>query len=168
MDVEMRMPDLATTGSPIKVLRWLVDVGQSVRRGEPLLEVETDKVVMQVESVISGCLSSVSASGGDEVEAGKTIAIFETDRAGVAVRVQETSPATSETAPDPPAARDRDPADAGRRESFFEARARRGRGPAIPGPNDRPCTIALSVPQRVVARRMEHSKQDPSPTSLCR
>jgi len=163
MDVEMRMPDLATTGSPIKVLRWLVDVGQSVRRGEPLLEVETDKAVMQVESVISGRLSSVSASGGDEVEAGKTIAIFETDRAGVAVRVQETSPATSETAPDPPAARDRDPADAGRRESFFarnrEARARRGRGPAIPGPNDRPRTIALSVPQRVVARRMEQSKQ---------
>jgi len=43
MDVEMRMPDLATTGSPIKVLRWLVDVGQSVRRGEPLLEVETEQ-----------------------------------------------------------------------------------------------------------------------------
>ncbi len=163
MDVEMRMPDLATTGSPIKVLRWLVDVGQSVRRGEPLLEVETDKAVMQVEAVISGRLSSVSAGEGDEVEAGRTIAIFETDRAGVAVRVPETSPATSETAPEPPPARDRDPAAAGRRESFFarnrEARAGRGRSPAIPGPNDRPRTIALSVPQRVVARRMEHSKQ---------
>ncbi len=165
MDVEMRMPDLATTGSPIKVLRWLVAVGQSVRRGEPLLEVETDKAVMQVESVISGRLSSVSAGEGDEVEAGKTIALFATDSAvvGVAVRAQETSPATSETAPEPPAARDRDPAAAGRRPSFFarnrEVRARGGRGPAITGPNDRPRTIALSVPQRVVARRMEHSKQ---------
>jgi|SRR5208337_3269689 pyruvate dehydrogenase E2 component (dihydrolipoamide acetyltransferase) len=135
MDVEMRMPDLATTGSPIKVLRWLVDVGQSVRRGEPLLEVETDKAVMQVESVISGCLSSVSAGEGDEVEAGKPIAIFETDRAGaaVAVGVEEARPATSETAPPPPVARIRDFAGAGRRESFFarnrEARARRGRGP---------------------------------------
>src|SRR5271157_6433551 len=127
---------------------------------------------MQVESVISGCLSSVSAGEGDEVEAGKPIAIFETDRAGaaVAVGVEEARPATSETAPPPPVARIRDFAGAGRRESFFarnrEARARRGRGPAIPGPNDRPCTIALSVPQRVVARRMEHSKQDPPPL-LC-
>lgn len=163
MDVEMKMPDLATTGSPIKVLRWLVDVGQSVRRGEPLFEVETDKAVMQVESAVSGRLSSVSASEGSEVEAGETIAIFESDRAGLAVRVQEANPATSETAPDQPAARGRDPADAGRRPSFFarnrESRARRGRGSAIPGPNDRPRTIALSVPQRVVARRMEHSKQ---------
>jgi len=162
MDVEMRMPDLATAGSPIKVVRWLVDVGQSVRRGEPLLEVETDKAVMQVESVISGRLSSVSAGAGDEVEAGKTIAIFKTDGAGVAIRVQETSPAASETAPDSPAARGV-PADAGRRPSFFarnrEARAGRGRSPAIPSPNDRPGTIALSVPQRVVARRMEQSKQ---------
>ncbi len=165
MDVEMRMPDLATTGSPIKVLRWLVDVGHYVRRGEPLLEVETDKAIMQVESVISGRLSSVSAGEGDEVEAGKTIALFATDSAvvGVAVRAQETTPATAETAPEPPAARDRDPAAAGRRPSFFarnrEVRARGGRGPAITGPNDRPRTISLSVPQRVVARRMEHSKQ---------
>jgi len=163
MDVEMRMPDLATTGSPIKVLRWLVAVGQSVRRGEPLLEVETDKAVMQVESVISGRLSSVSAGDGDLVEAGKPIAIFETDRAGVEVRVQETSPAASDTVPDLPAARDRVPADAGRRPSFFarnrEARAERGQGPLIATPNDGSRTIALSVPQRVVARRMEHSKR---------
>ncbi len=59
-----RMPDLATTGSPIKVLRWLVDVGQSVRRGEPLLEVETDKAVMQVESVVGGRLSSGGPADG--------------------------------------------------------------------------------------------------------
>ncbi len=159
MDVEMRMPDLATTGSPIKVLRWLVEVGQSVQRGEPLLEVETDKAVMQVESVISGRLSSVSANAGDEVEAGRTIAIFETDRAGVAIRVQETSPAASETAAEPPAARGV-PTEAGRRPSFF-ARNRevRAGSPAIPAPNDRPPTIALSVPQRVVARRMAQSKQ---------
>jgi|GEM_PF-1927488 len=171
MDVEMRMPDLATTGSPIKVLRWLVDVGQSVRRGEPLLEVETDKAVMQVESVISGRLSSVSASGDDEVEAGKTIAIFETDRAGVAVRVQETSPATSETAPDPPAARDRDPADAGRRESFFarnrEARARRA-GPGDPGPER---SAPHDRPERSPAGRGTSDGAEQagtSPTSLCR
>ena len=35
MDYEMKMPDLATTGSPIKVVRWLVPGGQHVHRGEP-------------------------------------------------------------------------------------------------------------------------------------
>ena len=61
MEVTMKMPDLATTGSPIKVVRWLVGVGQQVERGEALLEVETDKAVMVVESVVTGRLSSIAA-----------------------------------------------------------------------------------------------------------
>ena len=64
MDVAMKMPDLATTGSPIKVVRWLVDAGQQVRRGEPLLEVETDKAVMEVESVVTGRLRSAGRGRG--------------------------------------------------------------------------------------------------------
>jgi pyruvate dehydrogenase E2 component (dihydrolipoamide acetyltransferase) len=132
MDVEMRMPDLATTGSPIKVLRWLVDVGQSVRRGQPLLEVETDKAVMQVESVVSGRLSSVSAGEGDEVEAGKLIAIFETDRAGVAVGVEEARPRPPRQHPThrPPATGIPPTRDAVRRSSRVTARPARGAGGA--------------------------------------
>jgi len=163
MDIEMRMPDLATTGSLIKVVRWLVAEGQSVDRGQPLLEVETDKAVMQVESVVSGRLSSVSAREGDEVEAGKTIAILETDTAGSTVRPQDPNPVISRATPVTLVTRDPDPAESGRRESFFarnrEARARGGRGQMVPGPNDRPRSIALTVPQRVLARRMEQSKQ---------
>ena len=50
--------------------------------------------------------------------------------------------------------------DAASRSSRGTARpAQRGRDPAVPGPTDRPRTIDLSVPQRVVARRMEQSKQ---------
>jgi pyruvate dehydrogenase E2 component (dihydrolipoamide acetyltransferase) len=162
MDFEMRMPDLATTGSPIKVVRWLVTEGQAVRRGEPLLEVETDKAVMQVESVVSGVLSSLSAREGDEVEAGKTIAILETDSPGVAGRVEDSA-AAFVAVPGPVPGRDREPGAEGPRESFFarnrKARARGGRGPATAGPKHRPRTIALSVPQRVVAHRTAQSKQ---------
>ena len=43
MDVPLKMPDLATTGATLKVVRWLVAPGATVRRGEPILEVETDK-----------------------------------------------------------------------------------------------------------------------------
>lgn len=117
MEMEMRMPDLATTGSPIKVLRWLVSVGQTVQRGQPLLEVETDKAVMQVESVISGCLSSVSAIEGEEVAAGNPIASFATDKPEVApaARLPGKNPITTDTASDRSAVRDRTPAFTGQR-----------------------------------------------------
>jgi pyruvate dehydrogenase E2 component (dihydrolipoamide acetyltransferase) len=150
------MPDLATTGSPIKVLRWLVGVGQTVRRGEPLLEVETDKAVMQVESVVSGLLSALAAGEGDLVEAGKTIALFETDEAPSLdpARVDPARKAPRLTAPAPLMAEagKASPVDNGR-QSFF-ARNADARS------NDSPRrTITLSVPQRVVARKMEESKR---------
>jgi pyruvate dehydrogenase E2 component (dihydrolipoamide acetyltransferase) len=150
------MPDLATTGSSIKVLRWLVGVGQTVRRGEPLLEVETDKAVMQVESVVSGLISALSAGEGDLVEAGRTIAVFETDKA------PNLDPGCVDPAPKEPslAAPASLVGEAGkaspminRRQSFFarNADARAKRSPTQ--------TIILSVPQRVLARKMEESKR---------
>ena len=166
MDFEMKMPDLATTGSPIKVVRWLVERGPArPPRRAVILEVETDKAVMQVESVVSGRLSSVSAREGDEVEAGKPIAIFETSQAGAAVRVQETSSAISRQSPidrhRSPATGSPPPRDAASRSSRATERpAREEARPLLcPALNDRPRTIALSVPQRVAARRMEQSKQ---------
>ena len=61
MDYEMKMPDLATTGSPMRVVRWLVSVGQTVARGDQLVEVETDKAVMNVESPADGTLVEIAA-----------------------------------------------------------------------------------------------------------
>ncbi len=83
MEVAMKMPDLATTGSPIKVVRWLVDVGHQSSAGRRSLEIETDKAVMVVESVVTGRLRSIAAgaAAGEEVSAGQTIAMIETERA---------------------------------------------------------------------------------------
>jgi pyruvate dehydrogenase E2 component (dihydrolipoamide acetyltransferase) len=156
MHVAMRMPDLATTGSPIKVLRWLVGVGQTVRRGEPLLEVETDKAVMQVESVVSGLISALSAGEGDLVETGNTIAVFDTDEAPILdpARVDSAQDAAALTTPAllTAEAGKASPVE-NRRQSFFarNADARAKRSPTR--------TITLSVPQRVVARKMEESKR---------
>src|SRR4051812_44125750 len=80
MDYEMKMPDLATTGPPIKVVRWLVPAGQFVRRGDRILEVETDKAVMDVECLVTGYLRKWAVCEGEEVFAGQSIAVFETDR----------------------------------------------------------------------------------------
>lgn len=74
----MKMPDLATNeGSEIGVTKWLVEVGQSVKRGQPLLEVETDKAVQEVECIASGMLKAVHVEPGQAVAVGHVIATIE-------------------------------------------------------------------------------------------
>ncbi len=79
MDVVMRMPDVATVDDTVTLVRWLVEVGQPVRRGEPLLEVETDKAILVVESAVSGVLRAISVGAGTEVATGQPIASFEVE-----------------------------------------------------------------------------------------
>lgn len=79
MEFELKMPDLATTKAEVEVKTWLVEVGQPLRRGQPLLEVETDKTVMEVESVVTGILKAVYTQPGDEIAAGQVIAIIEVE-----------------------------------------------------------------------------------------
>ena len=77
MKVEITMPDLSTTGTTVKVINWLVETGQAVKRGQPLLEVETDKAMMEVESFMPGVVSDILAQPGEDVEVGQVIALIE-------------------------------------------------------------------------------------------
>jgi TPP-dependent pyruvate/acetoin dehydrogenase alpha subunit len=79
MKTELKMPDLSTTGSPIKVVRWLIDVGWPIERGQAVLEVETDKATMEVEATVDGWLLERRADIGSELLAGETLAIIETE-----------------------------------------------------------------------------------------
>jgi pyruvate dehydrogenase E1 component alpha subunit len=76
MTFELKMPDLSTTGSPIKVLRWLVAVGEFVERGQAVLDVETDKATMEVEALNSGKLLEQLIPAGQEASAGEVLAII--------------------------------------------------------------------------------------------
>jgi pyruvate/2-oxoglutarate dehydrogenase complex dihydrolipoamide acyltransferase (E2) component len=78
MDVNMKMPDLATTeGTDLGIGRWLVEEGQSVKRGQPILEVETDKAVQDLESI--GVLKTIHVPAGQKVAVGTIIATFKVD-----------------------------------------------------------------------------------------
>lgn len=79
MRYAMKMPDLAATESEIRIARWVVEVGQAVRRGEPLLEIETDKATMDVESPVSGTLLEVRAAAGSDVAVGTVIALLDVE-----------------------------------------------------------------------------------------
>jgi pyruvate/2-oxoglutarate dehydrogenase complex dihydrolipoamide acyltransferase (E2) component len=81
MELKMKMPDLSTTeGTEIAIVKWLVDEGQPVRRGEPILEVETDKAVQEVEALATGTLRTQLVRPGDNVAVGTLIAMIEVVR----------------------------------------------------------------------------------------
>ena len=74
------MPDLnATEGSDIVVRRWLVAVGARVKRGQALLEVETDKATTEVESAATGTVAEILAGPDAQVAVGRVIARIEVD-----------------------------------------------------------------------------------------
>ena len=82
MKIKMKMPDVATTEAAVTVLRWLVEVGQPIKRGQPLLEIETDKATMEIESFVTGSLIEVHVEPEEEVEVGGVIATIEAERPG--------------------------------------------------------------------------------------
>ena len=81
MRFEMKMPDLATTESEIRIVRWLIEPGEKIERGQPLVEVETDKATMEVESIVSGVLSDVRCQVDEAVSVGQVIAVLEVEGA---------------------------------------------------------------------------------------
>jgi len=74
MPISVVMPALEMAQETGKLVSWFKKEGQSVSKGEPLLEVETDKAVMEIESPGSGILSAITAAPGMEIAVGKTIA----------------------------------------------------------------------------------------------
>jgi len=74
MAVSIVMPALEMAQETGKVISWRKREGEQVAKGEPLLEVETDKAVVEVESPGDGILSSVSAREGAVIPVGQTIA----------------------------------------------------------------------------------------------
>lgn len=74
MPVRVIMPSLGQTTDEITIIRWLKKKGDVVAKGEPLLEIQTDKAVMEVESIDSGTVLEMMAEEGQTVLAGDTIA----------------------------------------------------------------------------------------------
>src|SRR5919201_2018620 len=74
MAVSVVMPSLEMAQETGKLVSWLKQEGEPVRKGEMLLEVETDKAVVEVEAAADGILAGVTARPGDVVRVGHTIA----------------------------------------------------------------------------------------------
>ena len=74
MAISVVMPALEMAQETGKLISWLKKEGDPVAKGEPLLEIETDKAVMEIESPGDGVLAGVKVQAGTEVPVGRTIA----------------------------------------------------------------------------------------------
>src|SRR5688572_336073 len=74
MALSVVMPALEMAQETGKLVSWLKQEGEQVRKGELLLEVETDKAVVEIEAAGDGVLGGIIAQPGDVVQVGRTIA----------------------------------------------------------------------------------------------
>ena len=77
MRVPVEMPRLGEEDQA-RLTTWLKEIGETVSRGEPIAEVETDKATIDVESLHAGELVEIVHAAGSEVQVGEVIAYLET------------------------------------------------------------------------------------------
>lgn len=116
MATSVVMPALEMAQETGRLLAWRKREGEAVRKGEPLMEVETDKAVVEVEAEADGILAGVCAQEGEVIAVGRTIAWIVAP--GEAVPTADTGPpavaarvpgaAESEPAAAPSASADRE------------------------------------------------------------
>ncbi|MEG1850115.1 MAG: biotin/lipoyl-containing protein, partial [Oscillospiraceae bacterium] len=72
---QIKMPSAGQTTDAAVITKWLVSPGDTVKRGDILLEAETDKAVLPVESFAAGIVLECSVQEGDTVDAGDQLAL---------------------------------------------------------------------------------------------
>jgi 2-oxoglutarate dehydrogenase E2 component (dihydrolipoamide succinyltransferase) len=98
MATEIKVPTLGESVTSATVARWMKQEGDAVAADEPLVELETDKVTVEVSAPSAGVLTSISAPEGSEVPVGALLGLL--DGAAVAAQAQ----AVPKAAPKPPPA----------------------------------------------------------------
>lgn len=105
MTIEIKVPPLPESVSDATLVAWHKNVGESVSRDENLVDLETDKVVLEVPAPAAGVLQDIKISDGTTVSAGDVLAILqEGATSGVAAPVPADASARAAEKPDEPAA----------------------------------------------------------------
>ncbi|MDA1326546.1 MAG: 2-oxoglutarate dehydrogenase complex dihydrolipoyllysine-residue succinyltransferase [Proteobacteria bacterium] len=95
--MEITVPQLGESVTEATVAKWFKSIGDTVTRDEPLVELETDKVTLEVNAAEAGTLTEIVAAEGSEVEVGALLGII---IAGAAAVAAASSPAAAK-APEP-------------------------------------------------------------------
>ena len=100
MSIDIKVPSLGESVTEATIARWYKNIGESVTIDEPLLELETDKVTLEVPAPVTGQLSEIKVNDGDTVEVG---AILGTIIEGAATEKKIEAPVKKEVIIETPA-----------------------------------------------------------------
>ncbi|OKH88615.1 2-oxoglutarate dehydrogenase complex dihydrolipoyllysine-residue succinyltransferase [Thalassospira sp. TSL5-1] len=103
MATEVKVPALGESVSEATIAKWYKKVGDAVAADEPIVELETDKVTVEVNAPVAGAIAELVVGEGDEVEVGALIAMINEGAEGSASKedssAKEEAPAKEEAAP---------------------------------------------------------------------
>jgi len=86
MAYEFKLPDIGEGVVEGEIVRWLVNVGDTVREDQPLVEVMTDKATVEIPSPLAGRVSSIPLKPGQIVKVGGVLLVIEPSGAGAPAR----------------------------------------------------------------------------------
>src|ERR1700737_3034373 len=98
---DVQMPRLSDSMETGKILRWLKKEGEDVKKGEPLVEIESDKANIEVEAYASGKLSKIVVPEGESAPIGAVIAEIGGDGQAAAKSEKPAAPQGKAEAPEP-------------------------------------------------------------------
>src|SRR5436309_10479056 len=93
--MDFALPELGEGVYEAEAVLWLVQPGEVVKRGQPLLEVMTDKATMEVPAPFAGKVTAVTGEPGARLKVGQTILSYQQDGA----KVEAPAPIVSRAAP---------------------------------------------------------------------
>ncbi len=98
MNKEIRVPALGESVTEATIAKWFKNVGDAVKADEPMVELETDKVTVEVPAPASGKLASIAAAAGTTVNVGALLGAIEEGAAGAAAKPAAAAPAAAPAA----------------------------------------------------------------------
>jgi pyruvate dehydrogenase E2 component (dihydrolipoamide acetyltransferase) len=99
MPIEVIMPALGMAQETGKLVRWIKNEGDTVTKGEPLMEIETDKVTVEIEAPADGVLGGISAAEGEDIPVGRAVAYVLAEGEDVPQLVAITAPPVPRAVP---------------------------------------------------------------------
>ena len=112
MAIEFKLPELGENIESGDLVRVIVSPGAQVYEGDPVIELETDKAVIEVPSTISGTIGDIKVKQGDKVKVGQVIFTLAEGKAVEAKPESAAAPAPQASPPVAPAEQPK-PVDAG-------------------------------------------------------
>ena len=97
--IEVKVPQLSESVAEATLLQWHKKVGEAVARDENLIDIETDKVVLELPAPSAGVIMEIRKGDGATVVAGEVIAVMDTDAKAGAAAPAAAAPAAAPAAP---------------------------------------------------------------------